>query len=340
MPAVPTNPRRTRRTRCALRLSSLALAAALPFPAFAQSFNIALGPVGSAPSPTYAAAGLAGVWNDVGLTAFGTRVPLVGLDGLATDAELRQVGATSALHSDDPATTGDDEALVDSMVWSLCNPLDACYWIDGLENGSYVVTLYGLTPNAPAILSSVRVDDATPGATPIGGAWPGAHVEGVSYKSFVVDVVDGEIGLHSGVPGSGAQAGLNGIQIRPATAVDVGSSLPPSRGTVRLAAFPNPASGAQIIEAVWGAAGAALDPAGGVLSLEIVDVLGRVVWRERLPAFTGGRAALNWAGVRSGGEPAAPGVYFARLAAETESPGGVGSAAAPESTPLKLVRSR
>lgn len=296
----------------------------LPLPALAQSFNIALGPTGSAPSSSYAAAGLPGVWNDVGLTAYGVHVPLVGLDGLPTAVDLRQIGATSVLQSNDPSTTGDDEALLDSMVLSFSSPLDACYWIDNLENQTYFVTLYALTPNAPTLFSSVRVDDATPGATPVGGAWSGAHVEGVSYKTFLVDVFDGEIGLHSGIPSSNTQSGLNGIQIRPATAVDVGGPhLPRAGATVRLAAYPNPASGAQTIEVQGGAASGS--------ALEIVDVLGRIVWRENLTAAESGRTLLTWTGLRADRSPALPGVYFARLAT---------GSGAPAAASLKLVRSR
>ncbi len=316
--------------------AAAAFAALLSLPASsarAQSINIALGVTGTPPSSSYAAAGLPGVWNDIPLGGIGQRLQLVGLDGNPLPADIRQVGATGVLESNDPATSGDDEALLDSMVTSMCVPLDACYWIDHLQNGPYVVTLYALTPNDPALLSSVRVDDATPNATLVGGAWGGQHIEGLSYQRFVVDVVDGEIGLHSGVPSSGEQSGLNGIQIQPATAVGAGSldGSPFGSVGVHLTAFPNPASGAQTIEVMWNDARVFGAPAGvgGTLPLEIVDVLGRVVFSQRVGADASGRTRITWDGRANSApsSPAAPGVYFVRLA--------VPGAASPA---LKLVR--
>ncbi len=311
-------------------------------PALAQSINIALGAPGTPPSSSYGAAGQVGVWNDIGLTPIGQRFPLVGLDGAPLAADIRQVGATAVLQSNDPATSGDDEALLDSMVTSMCVPLDACYWIDHLANGPYVVTMYALTPNNAALLSSVRVDDATPTATLVGGAWGGVHIEGLSYQSFLVEVVDGEIGLHSGVPSSGQQSGLNGIQIRPATALDVGSIGAPGLGPeseLRLAAFPNPASGAQTIEL-------AASLAGSSWTLEIVDVLGRVAWSERVIAGADGRARITWDGrTRGAATTAAAGVYVARLTPSNGGQAGDGthSLASPATlrpTPIKLIRTR
>jgi hypothetical protein len=199
----------------------------------------------------------------------------------------------------------------------------------------------------------VRVDDATPGATLVGGTWTGTHVQGVSYMSFLVQVVDGEIGLHSGVPSSGEQSGLNGIQIRPATALDVGSfgATAPQGFGVRLAAVPNPARGPQTIEVIatgtlpagarFSAAFAA-EIAAGAWTLQILDVAGRVTWSEPVRASADGGVRITWDGRVRGasGEaaPAASGVYFARLAH--------GSAPVAASTgpalaaPIKLVRAR
>jgi hypothetical protein len=287
-----------------------------------DAVNIALGPPGSAPSSSYAAAGLAGVWNDIGLTEYGQRVPLVGLDGSPLAADIRQIGATSVLQSNDPATSGDDEALLDSMVLSFCNPLDACYWIDNLENGEYVVIMYALTPNDPDLLSHVRVDDGTPDSTPVGGAWTGTHIEGVSYQSFVVNVTSNEIGLHSGVPSSGSQSGLNGIQIWPLHMVGV-SPTGGTRARGLVAAYPNPAVGAQTIEM-------SLSAAMGTGAIEIFDVLGRSVWTQRWSNLPEGRTSIVWDGQKEGAGVVLPGVYFAKLS----TPAGI------EISSLKLIRAR
>jgi hypothetical protein len=284
------------------------------------AINIALGPPGSAPAASYAAAGLPGVWNDIGLTPIGQRVPLVGLDGNPIAADIRQVGVTSVLQSNDPATSGDDEALLDSMVLSFCNPLDACYWIDNLPNGEYLVTLYALTPNDPDLLSPVRVDDGTPGPTPLGGAWTGTHVQGVSYQSFAVTITSNEIGLHSGTPGGNFQSGLNGIQIRPLDMVGVNSTG--AMQSALVGAYPNPAVGVQTIEMNLGAG-------AGPMMLEIVDVTGRVVWAHRWNANEG-RSFISWDGRRADSGVVAPGVYFAKLS--TPAGSGVNS--------LKLVRAQ
>jgi hypothetical protein len=270
------------------------------------AINIALGPTGSAPSATYAAAGLPGVWNDIGLTANGQRVPLVGLDGIPIAADIRQIGATSVLQSDDPATTGDDAALLDSMVLSFSDPLDACYWIDNLPNAAYIVTLYALTPNDPDLLSPVRVDDGTPGSTPVGGAWTGTHIQGVSYQSFVVEVTGNEIGLHSGIPGGNIQSGLNGIQIRPVAMVGAGLFGEALEISGLVSAFPNPASGAQTIEI-------RLSAPARAATLQVFDVHGRVVWMRDLDGLAQGRSFVIWDGRQENATNVAPGIYFARL---------------------------
>jgi len=98
----------------------VALAAA---PAAAQSINIDFGTPGTAPSPAYAGAGRAGVWNSLGVLG-GTPVPLVGLWGQPTGATIYNAGGTAMLSFDNPGTTGDDAALMDDMFISNNNPTD------------------------------------------------------------------------------------------------------------------------------------------------------------------------------------------------------------------------
>jgi hypothetical protein len=275
----------------------------LPVSSAAFSINVDFGDSATAPSPAYAAAGLAGTWNAVPALPATVRMSLVGLDGAATTAEIYQIGGSTMLVSDDAATAGNDEALLDDMFLSFNDPLDECVWFEGLTNGEYRVIIYALTPNDPNLLSRVRVDFATPGPVWIGGAWTGAHVEGLSYQSFDVSVFDGTIGLHSGVVSALIQSGINGIQV-----VDLGDVTSAALGdgafdAAELSVFPNPARGDQTIRLLRAPTAA--------FGIEIVDVAGRLVTRREAPS-----GELVWDGRDGSGRPAPAGVYFVRALGE------------------------
>lgn len=182
--------------------------------AFAQSFNIEFGAPGSAPASTYAAAGLPGVWNTYDAMAFGQRFPLVDIGGEAVSAMIYNIGGTGMMSAGVPGASGDDDALVADAMTSLNNPLDTCIFFEGLTNGEYEVLLYAITPGQPGATNRVSVDHSPQGFQFIGGAWPGAHQEGVTYARFTVTVTDGRMGMHSGQFGLNALSALNGIQIR------------------------------------------------------------------------------------------------------------------------------
>jgi hypothetical protein len=183
-------------------------------PAIAQSVNIDFGNTATAPSAAYGAAGVAGVWNSLSPLPQVTLFPLVGLDGAPIAAQLRNIGGTSIINVNDPATSGDDQALIDDMLISLNNPTDACIFFIGLRNGAYEVTTYAITPGTPGLLSRVTVDFADQGATMVGGAWAGVHAPGLSYARHTVQVTNGRIGGHSGLPSGFIQSGINGMQLR------------------------------------------------------------------------------------------------------------------------------
>lgn len=302
-------------------LGFLAGALAFPATAFAQAINVDFGTPGSTPSSAYGGAGLPGYWNTIPLTSPGQRVPLRGLDGSLNGADIRQIGATGFLEVNDPATHGDDAALIDDMVISDNDPLDACYWIDHLDAGEYVVILYGVTPGDPSLQHRVRVDDAVPGPIWIGGAWPGSHQEGVTYQSFVVEVTAGWIGFHSGVPSGVIESGLNGVQIYPADSADL-DDLPV--GGFVTSAFPNPATGDQRIEIVWNRPGTDVVQMPSP-RLEIVDVSGRLVWSRPVIA-EGNYSTILWPGLDTSGARVPASVYFARITGTEQS--------------FRLVRSR
>ncbi|MFM9994603.1 MAG: hypothetical protein ACKVU4_02255 [Phycisphaerales bacterium] len=188
--------------------------AAVASDARAQAFNIDFGPAGSAPSASYAAAGVAGAWNPVPLLEPWLRTPLVSVSGAASTAQLYMFGCDSSFAADDPLTLGDDGALMDDMLISFNSPVDACIWVEGLPNGTYEVLTYAMTPGLPTELHRVRVDNATTGPVMIGGAWPGTHVECVTYARHTVTITGGVIGLHSGLWGANITSGINGIQVR------------------------------------------------------------------------------------------------------------------------------
>ena len=116
---------------CALGL------ALLPTISLAQSINIDFGSAGTAPSASYAAAGLAGAWNTIGVLPNSVRAPLVGLDGSSSAAEIYMIASGTALRvEDDPSTSGDDAALVDDMLIGNNNPIDVSkvdVSMDGIE---------------------------------------------------------------------------------------------------------------------------------------------------------------------------------------------------------------
>ncbi len=195
-----------RRSLCGLLLATS--------PALAQSINIAFGPAGSAPQPTYSAAGWPGSWNSFSSLPTNIRFPLVGLQGQATAAQIYNNGGTAILSQPIPGTTGGDAALMGNMFLSYNNPVDLCLWVEHLQAGTYLVLIYALTPNDPSLLSRVRVDFASPGPTMVGGTWPGSHQPGITYGTFTINVAaGGAIALHSGLFGGVIQSGINGVQL-------------------------------------------------------------------------------------------------------------------------------
>src|SRR6185436_16141022 len=161
--------------------------------AMAQSLNIRFGAPSSAPSAAYAAAVQPGFWNSFQVTPGYAPQPLVGLQGTPVTAQYYQYGNSSMLTFDNPLTSGDDEKLMDSMMLSANNPVDGCFWVQGLTLGAYEVTIYAMTPNNPSLLSRTRVDNGTPGPVMVGGTWPGHHQPTVTYSRFTVTTTDGVI---------------------------------------------------------------------------------------------------------------------------------------------------
>ena len=264
----------------------------------AQSINIDFG-AGSIPADTYAAAGRPGRWNLIGALAPYTRASLVDVAGLPVAARVYMYGGKQLLLADNPATSGDDDALMDDMLIGMNDPVDECLWIENLVDDDYEVLIYAMTPDDPSRMCRVRVDDGTPGPTLVGGAWPGAHQSGVTYERFTVHSTGGLIAFHSGLPGGYFQSGMNGVQIRPLSTNSVGTA--PIAPGAKLRIAPNPSRGNQSVEF----APAPAMPRG---RLELFDTRGRLLWAKTLDK---GRSE-RWDGRDLGGRAVTSGVLFAR----------------------------
>lgn len=276
----------------------------------AQDFNIDFGVIGDPPSAAYGAVGQAGHWNDIGVLTT-TRIPLRGLDGQLTPVVIYGIGGTQMLNFDHPLSTGEDDALIDDMLIGFNDPVDVCVWIQNLQDGYYEVTNYALTPNDDDLLSRVRVDFANEGPRFVGGAWTGAHAEGVTYTRHHIHVTDGEIAFHSGEWAAGVQSGLNGVQIRLLSPASAPLGDPESLGMRIDSVIPNPATARQSIRF-------SLAHAVDGLSLEIFDPAGRTVFRRPLGDRGAGAHVWEWDGLDATGRSVPPSTYFLRLSGGAE----------------------
>lgn len=188
--------------------------------AWAQSFNINLGPLGGpTPASSYgAAANQPGIW--VTLPAFHntTTLNLADRTGTTTNVSVWQFGGTQLLASNDPLTSGDDDALMDEYQITYTSNLETCLFFNNLQNGQYDVWIYAMMPSQPSVLSYTSCDEepGRPHRT-VGGAWPGEHAHLVTYSYHRATVTTGLLRTHSGiVPGQPPAQGaaFNGIQLR------------------------------------------------------------------------------------------------------------------------------
>lgn len=195
-----------------LRLASVwVLAVSLTDVGVAQGFNVDCGAVGSPPSAAYAAgAGQVGVWNQV------TNVSdtfLTNLDG--TPSTVHWSGFNLPVGGcDDPATVGDDGALLDDYVEGFFS--GATFDVDGLVPGVYDVYAYGYSPCASGFAGSATGDTNCwdPIQQPIvGSTWTGVHQQGVTFAKIRFVAFDGALRI-SVV--NGTHDGVSGFQIVPA----------------------------------------------------------------------------------------------------------------------------
>jgi len=197
--------------------------------AWSQDFNIDVGQPGSQPHPWYAAAGQRGVWNSVTgahITPF-TPGPtpqddiLVDIYGNPTSVGFHQFGGMDLVSANDPSVSGEDAELMNDYLATHSANLENCMYLNGLQNGTYEVLTYAWMPNSTFTRQLVRFD-FHPDTYLVGGVWNGQHLEGVTFSRHIVEVTNGRIGFHSGIPSGGMinpGAAFNGAQIRLLTGV-------------------------------------------------------------------------------------------------------------------------
>lgn len=287
-----------------MRTLALVLGAlSVPVCCAGQSFNVDFGDPATKPQSAYAARGLAGFWNAVGPLPDYTRFALTQTTGAPSGINLYMAGGDAILAVDEPATSGDDDALLDDMLIGDNNPTDVCIWFENVPAGDYEVILYAMTPGDPAHQNRLRVDFGSPGPVMCGGAWAGFHQDSVTFVRFHVSSSNGYVGLHSGLYGGILLSGLNGIQLRanpPTDALQQTNAAP----TVSVRVFPNPGFGDQTIE---------FAPEPGGARLGIFDAAGRMV--RSLPAAMPGAGPCRvlWDGRDSQARPVSAAVYYVRV---------------------------
>ena len=155
-----------------------------------QSFNVDVGVNLNSTPPTNAygaAAGQTGFWNEYDVT---TTATLNDLAGNPTAVQLSKVGGLSNYWWDNPATSGDDEALMDCI--QDCGNLPGIksdFTLTGLANGDYTVYIYAWTPyGTNQNFTRTRIIGGNAGNQVVGGDWPGSHVNLVTYAVDTITV--------------------------------------------------------------------------------------------------------------------------------------------------------
>ena len=201
------------RTRCLAVVAGVLTGA----PAGGQSINVDYGDGSGTPASDFAAAGLPGVWNTLS-GGPGVPEPLVGLDGRPLAATVAY-SLSSTLSADDPATSGNDERLLDDGVVGFGDVAINVTFAD-LDDGTYEVIIYGWTPQLPGDSTLFIIDDLGAGET-AGGPWPGGFQEGVTHVVHTAEVTGGTMNIIVVGGFWGATGFLNGIQLRQITPGDV-----------------------------------------------------------------------------------------------------------------------
>jgi hypothetical protein len=175
-----------------------------------QSLNADWGDDFGTPDPSYAAAGLPGVWNS--LDGTGGPHPLVDLNGQPTSVALTFEPPTSDFGFNHPETGGGDEALLDDAVGGLVDVVGRVMF-RGLAPGHYRIITYAWIPFDPDNIIWVWINNQSSPQI-LGGPWPGGLEQGVTHAVHQATITDGTLRVYL-VSGLWAACDwwLNGMQL-------------------------------------------------------------------------------------------------------------------------------
>jgi hypothetical protein len=184
----------------------------LPASVTAQSFNIDCGTGLGVPTSAYgAAAAQPGFWNQIASVAGGAPITLNNLSGAATPVTITSATSNPSFSFNNPATTGDNQALMDDLLdLGGAGAMDT-FTISGLMPGNYTVYTYAGAPDDGTFVTSVNVNGT--GAQNVGGPWtaPFMFQQGVHYALHTVTISAGTITINTATVNGFSS--LNGIQI-------------------------------------------------------------------------------------------------------------------------------
>jgi hypothetical protein len=182
----------------------------------AQSINIDFGSPKSAPASTFGGAGLPGYWNTVSGIAAGQPVGLMGLDGKPTGVSLESPNQNRYAGTvNHPETTGAFEALLDDYLVGDGH-ISFGLVFSGLQNGEYLVYIYGWSPADPEARTLAGVIGGYGGAPCFGGSggeWPGHLQACVTHSYSLVRVTDGRAGIITRGGSDFFSGDVNGVQL-------------------------------------------------------------------------------------------------------------------------------
>jgi hypothetical protein len=237
-------------------LRTVVLSLALSGVATAQTFNVDFGSVAfgaGTPLPTYgAAAGQAGVWNNIDtdlLGAFYVSPPLTTTGGAASNVVLGLdalgSGGLIPYEADEPNTFGDDQALFDDCYY---NAAPSSLTIRGLAPGNYRLYTYAMAPDSNVFQTGVDVSGSADPLQAVGGDFSAGFALGATHAEHRVTVLaGGDVVINFTVVNQFDS--INGLQITP--------DGPATLGTNYCTANPNSTGAAAAMSATGSASVAA-----------------------------------------------------------------------------------
>ena len=197
--------------------------AAVPGTSLGQAINIDVGdPTQPVPAVTYGAgSGQTGTWNAFGDpgNVWPLTLPVVDVTGAATSVVVTGTNPgpnrLGNYTSDQPCTTGDDEALLDDLLDVGVQSATSTWTIENLADGDYDVYSYAAAPDSVVFATEVTAAGSADPAQVVAGDFCSAgHALGVTYAKHRVTVAGGAPVTLTFVTDFGFGS-VNGIQVVP-----------------------------------------------------------------------------------------------------------------------------